>query len=71
MKYKKGDKVRIREDLPYGKVNLYGVNDFMESMAGQIVTIKRVSALFYYLIKEDNGEWWWEDEMFEDGGGEE
>lgn len=65
MKYKVGDKVRIREDLVSGEN--YGVAiaiNRMTDMGGSVVTIERVGNLGYY-IKEDPDEYCWTDEMFE------
>lgn len=65
MKYKVGDKVRIREDLVIG--GNYGgcvAVDDMTDMGGNVVTIERVGNLDYY-IEEDPDEYCWTDEMFE------
>jgi hypothetical protein len=65
MKYKVGDKVRIREDLVMGVD--YGcaiVVDDMKDMGGSVVTIERVCGNGYY-IEEDPDEYCWTDEMFE------
>ena len=65
MKYKVGDKVRIREDLVIG--GNYGGSvavDDMTDMGGNVVTIERVGNLGYY-IEEDPDGYCWTDEMFE------
>lgn len=72
MKYKVGDKVRIREDLVSGKN--YGVAiaiNRMTDMGGSVVTIESFlttgrddKALGYY-IEEDPKNYLWTDEMFE------
>lgn len=65
MKYKVGDKVRIREDLVIG--GNYGGSvavDDMADMGGSVVTIERVGNLGYY-IEEDPDGYCWTDEMFE------
>lgn len=65
MKYKVGDKVRIREDLVMG--GNYGGSvavDDMVDMGGNVVTIERVGNLGYY-IEEDPDGYCWTDEMFE------
>lgn len=65
MKYKVGDKVRIREDLVMG--GNYGGSvavDDMIDMGGSVVTIERVGNLGYY-IEEDPDGYCWTDEMFE------
>lgn len=66
MKYKVGDKVRIREDLVMG--GDYGGSvavDDMADMAGSVVTIERVGERFGYCIEEDPDDYCWTDEMFE------
>ena len=66
MKYKVGDKVRVRNDLVNGK--LYGTQSFyMDDWEGEIVTISKIN--FHnncYTIEEDKERWYWTDEMFED-----
>lgn len=72
MKYKVGDKVRIREDLVSGEN--YGVAiaiNRMTDMGGSVVTIESFlttgrddKALGYY-IEEDPNSYLWTDEMFE------
>jgi hypothetical protein len=64
MKYKVGDKVKIREDLIVGK--LYDDNEFVEEMVpwgGQVATIAHCTEYGYLLEGDDN--WYWSDEMFE------
>lgn len=66
MKYKVGDKVRIREDLVMG--GDYGGSvavDDMIDLCGSVVTIERVGAAFGYYIEEDPDDYCWTDEMFE------
>ena len=70
MKYKVGDKVRVRNDLEVGKY--YGKDLAVEEMTfwrGKIVTISALED-DGYRIKEDN--WFWTEEMLEpayaDGG---
>lgn len=63
MKYKAGDKVRVREDLKVGK--FYGdkyFNSHMAEFAGQTVTIIYKGSAYY--IKEAAEKWVWTDEMF-------
>lgn len=66
MKYKVGDKVRVKSDLR--KYKMYGGMTFVEQMEKykwMPVTISKVCSEFY-LIKEDKDEKWnWTDEMFE------
>ena len=64
MKYKVGDKVRVREDLAAD--NWYGneiVVPGMTCLKGKIVTISN-TVQNKYEIKEDSGCYWWTDEMF-------
>ena len=64
MKYKVGDKVRVREDLETD--NWYGKEIFVSGMTwlkGKIVTISKV-LYDKYEIEEDNKIWNWTDEMF-------
>lgn len=66
MKYKVGDKVRVRSDLVIRKY--YGSRYFtieMDKLSSNIVTITEVFTNRYY-IKEDCGRFGWTDEMFED-----
>lgn len=67
MKYKAGDKVRVREDL--SKEKCYGgccVDSVMEQFAGEMVTISHeYGRINRYKIEEDNMRWCWTDEMFE------
>ena len=67
MKFKVGDKVKIRKDLKKGNgFNLY-VTDDMEELAGKIVTI--IDAWGNndgrYSIKEDSYSYTWSEDMFE------
>lgn len=67
MKYKVGDKVRVREDLVVGK--RYGSFEYswgMVNNSGKIVTVQSVfNHDKMYAIKEDGG-YHWTDEMLED-----
>lgn len=66
MRYKVGDKVRIREDLVMG--GNYGDSvavDDMVDMGGNVVTIGRVGEVHGYYIEEDPDDYCWTDEMFE------
>jgi hypothetical protein len=65
MKYKVGDKVRVRKGLTVD--SCYGREDFVEEMKsfiGKIVTISKVIDE-EYMILEDDGDYAWTDEMFE------
>lgn len=67
MKYKVGDKVRVREDLSTDKMydGCY-VTPSMILFLGKTVTIRKVRwSINRYEIKEDLGAWNWTDEMFE------
>ena len=64
MKYKVGDKVRVREDLEVGE--WYGEDTFVSKMVpfkGKVVTISNIESSFYRL-KEDSGIWSWTTELF-------
>lgn len=67
MRYKAGDKVRVREDL--SKEKCYEgccVDSAMEQFAGEMVTIyHEYERINRYKIEEDNMRWCWTDEMFE------
>ena len=67
MKYKAGDKVRVRKDLEQSKS--YGgvmVIDEMEELRGKFVTIEECfDWCNVYRIKDDGGDYNWTDEMFE------
>ena len=65
MKYKVGDKAKVRQDLIANKK--YGswvFGERMEEYKEKIVTIASVRSN-YYDIEEDNGTWAWTDEMLE------
>ena len=65
MRFKVGDKVRVRTDLEDGKE--YGSCTFvseMEEYEGKIITIKEVAG-DYYEAEETKG-WSWTDEMLEE-----
>ena len=67
MKYKVGDKVKIRKDLKAGSV--YGscyVTQEMHNLRGKIAHITEVNKYGEYCIDLDNSEYLWIDEMFED-----
>ena len=71
VKYKIGDKVRVRKDLSWkeryymeNSASGYMPNEEMVKRAGSVVTIKSISSTAYF-IEEDG--WYWTDEMFEEG----
>ena len=67
MKFKVGDKVRVREDLIVGKG--YGWFSFVKTMEehlGEVATIQGIDPQTKtYGIEEDDGEAYWTDEMLE------
>ena len=68
MKYKLGDKVKVREDLEVGKEynDTLFINDMLQ-YKGKIAVITYVADDDgYYEIDLDDGEWAWTDKMFED-----
>lgn len=74
MKYKVGDKVRVRKDLVIDSI--YGEDSFTEEMAmfrGKVVTISKILNNGKYYILEDGSEydWSWTNEMFEGLAGDE
>ena len=65
MKYKVGDKVRVRSGLQINRS--YGAYTFVSEMSdykGSVVAISE-AYLTCYCIEEDKGIWKWTDEMFE------
>lgn len=71
MKYKIGDKVRVRYDLAKGKIYLMSngfegdsVESEMLEFKDKEVTISSYTPTGKYHIKEDGEEWCWTDEMF-------
>lgn len=67
MRYKVGDKVRVRRDLQISR--RYGSYMFasgMDDYKGSVVTISKAHQnLYFYCIEEDEGSWIWAEEMFE------
>ena len=66
MKYKVGDKVRVRKDLEIGKY--YGTDAFIPDMkkyAGKTMIVDAIISADRYSLK-DAGHWNWTDEMLED-----
>lgn len=74
MKYKVGDKVRVRQwdDMveeygeSFGSIDIphFYFSRNMEKYCGEVVTIEKVYTCSYR-IKEDEEHWYWTDEMFE------
>lgn len=67
MKYKVGDKVKIKNNLIGDKRYVfYFFFKEMEPYKGQTVTIAKAEDKYdCYTIKEDNGEFYWNDAMIE------
>lgn len=66
MKYKVGDKVRVRSDLEESET--YGCQAFvkqMEKYKGKLVTISEEHQGFCYIEEDKDENWCWTDEMFE------
>jgi len=65
MKYKVGDKVRVRKDISV-KGN-WGFVEEMKPFIGKVVTISRLVSPYddEYMILEDGGEYVWTEELFE------
>ena len=66
MRYKVGDKVKIRKDLIEGTE--YGGEGFVDDMMqfrGKEVTIQKVIFDREYILLEDTEKWYWTEEMFE------
>lgn len=61
MKYKIGDKVRVREDLEECKFYGFNFNKKMAELKGKVVEIEDVGSTSYS-IKEDR--YFWAEEMF-------
>ena len=69
MKFKVGDRVRIRKDLKKGDSFEIYVTDEMEELAGEIATIIKVNKSLIsvrYVIDKDDGIFSWSEDMFED-----
>lgn len=67
MRYKVGDKVRVRKDLEVGKY--YGSDLFAKEMkkyAGKTTTVNKITSNNKYRLEEDENKWCWTDEMLED-----
>ena len=67
MKYKVGDKVRVKENLVVD--SRYGNSSFVSQMRkyrGKTMTIDGIKCNNFYVFKEDPDKWFWTDEMLED-----
>ena len=67
MKYKAGDKVRVRRDLSRGESIPFGVVGPMAAIAGSIVTISEAieGSPDKYRLEEDRDGYSWSEKMFE------
>lgn len=68
MKFKVGDKVRIKEDLSCNKCYKTAAVKDMEKYKGKIAKVKRISYLPFsegYKLDIDDMEWIWSDDMLE------
>lgn len=66
MKYKVGDRIRVRKDLKV--FHFYGGIGFVAGMhiyRGEICTVSKIVDGRTYRFKEDKGAWAWSDEMLE------
>ena len=66
MKYKVGDKVKVRSDLKVGKI--YGNQIFVKEMKkyrGRDATILEEHSNFYNIEEDKDENWDWAEEMFE------
>lgn len=68
MKYKVGDKVRIKPLEEFIQVEGINRDGFMNKYCGELATISKITDIekFPYKINIDNGRWCWNDDMFED-----
>ena len=71
MKYKVGDKVRVRDDIEVYREykmedskELAWITPEMLKFKGEILTITEINQYGKYSVKEDNELWSWTDEMF-------
>ncbi len=65
MKFKVGDKARVRKDLEIGQTySNFTYLNIMEEFKGKIVTIKSISAS-HYILEEDKKELGWGEAMLE------
>ena len=66
MKYKVGDKVRIKENLKENEA--YGYRTVVTEMLGYQGKVATIKELYKgaYILDIDNAEWEWTDEMLED-----
>jgi hypothetical protein len=67
MKFKKGDKVKVKDTLVVDeKYGGWKFSSSMNDMSGKVVTIAYGVASSYYKIEEDSNLWEYTDAMFED-----
>lgn len=67
MKFKVGDKVKIRRDLSSDNNYMLSVTDTMAKYRGEIMTIKKIDITYpkSYLLEEDRCNFNWTEDMFE------
>lgn len=65
MKFKVGDKVRIKEDLSCNKCYKIAAVKDMEKYKGKIAKVKKISNEGNYILDIDNMKWIWSDDMLE------
>lgn len=73
MKFNVGDKVFIKKSLGKNReCCCYGINEYMEAMCGQLVTIRKANPVInrpettgQYYLEEDPGHWLWSDNCFD------
>lgn len=63
MKYKVGDKVRVRRDIKPGWGKTHRINEEMAKMKGNILTVRRERESVGYMVCENI--WSWSDDMLE------
>lgn len=65
MKFKVGDKVRIKEDLSCNKCYKIAAAKDMEKYKGKIAKVKKISNEGNYILDIDGMKWAWSDDMLE------
>ena len=66
MKFKVGDKVKIKEDLSFGRFGVAYFNEPMKRYRGKETKITYIDSYdSTYHLGIDNGKWWWSEDMLE------
>lgn len=68
MKYKVGDRVKIKNDFSYSKDYEIRVNKKMEKYTGRIMTVRKIDNNLYKMqedCKENIDGWYWSEDMIE------